>query len=64
MTEKTYTAAQVKEMLGASMDKFRSSMIDLIRECGRHPQYRDLKGGEALEKVAGKLAELQNKIPC
>lgn len=64
MTEKTYKADQVKEMLGASMDKFRGSMIELIRECARHPRYRDLKGQEALEKVADKLAELQNKIPC
>lgn len=64
MTEKTYTAEQVKTMLGDSMEKFRGAMIDLIREAARHPRYRDLKGGEALEKVADKLAELQNKIPC
>lgn len=64
MAEKTYTGDQVKEMLGASMDKFRGAMIDLIREAARHRRYRDLNGKEALEMVADKLAELQNKIPC
>lgn len=58
MTEKTYTADQVKAMLDQSMEKFRSSMIGLMRECGRHPRYRDLKGGEALARVADKLEEL------
>ncbi|TXH43384.1 MAG: hypothetical protein E6Q97_34220 [Desulfurellales bacterium] len=61
MTEKNYTADQVKKMLSDSMDKFRSSMVGLIRECAAHPKYATLSGKEALVLVADKLDELNNE---
>ncbi len=60
MTEKTYTPDEVKKMLGESMEKFRCSMILLIRECADHRKYRDLTGKEALRQVADKLEALKN----
>lgn len=59
--EKTFNAYEVKKMLGESMQSFSQGMIDLIRECATHHTYRDLKGQDALLKVADKLTDLQRK---
>lgn len=59
MTDKQYTAADVKRLLGQSMEKFRSSMIGLIRECAVHEKYKGLSGEDALRRVADKLEELK-----
>jgi len=57
--EKIYTAADVKRLLGQSMDTFRSSMIELIRECAVHEKYKGLSGELALQSVADKLEKLK-----
>lgn len=57
--EKTYTADAVKRMLDQSMEKFRSSMIELIQECAAHYKYKGLSGDEALRLVAEKLKGLK-----
>lgn len=57
--QKTYPAEKVKEMLGVSMKTFRSSMIGLIRECAKHPRYKNLSAEDALNAVADKLEELK-----
>ena len=61
MTKPTYTADQVKKMLGDSMDAFSKGMIDLIRECAAHPKYKNMMGEDALKAVADKL-EILKKI--
>lgn len=60
MTEKTYTAKEVKEMLGKSMNAFQSGMIQIIREYAVHSKYSELKGKDALSQVADKMEDLKN----
>lgn len=51
--------SDVSVMLENQMKRYRESMIALIRECGGHRIYRDLKTQDAFEKVATKLGELK-----
>ena len=59
MTEKTYTAAEVKAMLDKSMKAFQSGMVQIIRECANSSHYNNLSGHDALVLVADKLENLK-----
>lgn len=64
VTDATYPAEKVKAMLGASMDKFRSSMIGLMRECAGNQRYKNMTGEQALIAVADKLEQMSHKTPA
>jgi hypothetical protein len=59
MNNQTYTAEQVKDMLGKSMAQFQKSMVQIIRECAEHETYAGLNAHDALQKVANRLEKLK-----
>jgi hypothetical protein len=59
MTDKTYTAAEVKVMLAKSMEAIQAGMVGIIRECAEHETYQKQTAKDALHRVADRLEVLK-----
>lgn len=56
--ENTLTVAQCAAQFDVALKKWRAEMCGLIRECAVHPEYRDVWGSIALNKIADRLESM------